>query len=80
MRKAAKQTAEAELANDRAQVSHDGAEIEGVWAKLAAMTRHLLPQGSAGQGAREQVAWVLARWRITKDREPQRGEPGQRDD
>lgn len=80
MRHAAMETAEAKLAAEKARVADDRAEIEGVWQKLTEMTRHLLPKDGPAQTAREQVARVLARWRVMQDRDSRRNNPAQRDD
>lgn len=80
MRQAAAQEAEARLADEKARVVSDRAEIEDVWQKLAEMTRRLLPKDTSVQSTREQVARVMARWRSTRDREPTRRNPARRDD
>ena len=75
-----RQAAEAKLAGEKAQVANHRAEIDNVWQTLAEMTRRLLPKDATVQSAREPVARVLAQWRFTKDREPARPNPAQRDD
>lgn len=77
MRQAARHEAEALLAAEKAQVARDRAEIDTVWTTLGAVARHLTPDAAPLRTARDQVARVLARWRVIQDRDARRGDPGQ---
>lgn len=77
LRQAARQEADAALAQEKSQVVREQFEIDRAWQDLAQMARQFRIDAGPFRTAKEQVQKVLARWRIMKARDAKREGQGQ---